>query len=293
VTISTPPTLASLLEGRRFGLVMSAGFFGFYGHAGFLRGLFGSGLQPSAFAGTSAGGLIAAHAAAGASLDTLEKLLLELNREHFWDPDPVGALVGAVRGGHGFTGLLKGERFRALLKSSLPVDTFEACPKPLVLAATNLSRARTEIFSSGDLVGPVHATCAYPGLFRAVRLHDDLFWDGGIIDKAPLVALAESEAGQNLDAFLVHWLPSRPREKLAGAFAYAQGMGVGLDAGRREHFALQLKVLQARGIPVYVVASHLPAVSPSKLGRGRQALEAARASAEQALSLPPESFPSR
>ncbi|MGA9521801.1 MAG: patatin-like phospholipase family protein [Myxococcaceae bacterium] len=289
----TAPTLASLLEGRRFGLVMSAGFFGFYGHAGFLEGLLRSGLQPSAYAGSSAGGLIAAHAAAGASLDTLQKVLLELNREHFWDPDPIGALVGAVRGGHGSTGLLKGDRFRVLLKSSLPVDSFEACPKPLVLVATNLTRARSEIFSSGDLLGPVHATCAYPGLFRAVPVRDELFWDGGIIDKAPLVALAESEAGRDLDAFLVHWLPSRSRQKLAGAFAYAQGMGVGLDAARREHFALQLKVLEARGIPVYVVVSHLPAVSPSKLSQGRQAMEAARAATGRALSKAPEPFPSR
>ena len=272
---------------------MSAGFFGFYGHAGFLEGLLRSGLQPSAYAGSSAGGLIAAHAAAGASLDTLQKVLLELNREHFWDPDPIGALVGAVRGGHGSTGLLKGDRFRVLLKSSLPVDSFEACPKPLVLVATNLTRARSEIFSSGDLLGPVHATCAYPGLFRAVPVRDELFWDGGIIDKAPLVALAESEAGRDLDAFLVHWLPSRSRQKLAGAFAYAQGMGVGLDAARREHFALQLKVLEARGIPVYVVVSHLPAVSPSKLSQGRQAMEAARAATGRALSKAPEPFPSR
>jgi NTE family protein len=284
------PTLRQLLEGRRFGLVMSAGFFGFYGHAGFLKGLLATGLTPAAYAGTSAGGLIAAHAAAGASAEQVEKVLLQLDRSHFWDPDPLGALTLALRGGHGFTGLLKGEKFRRLLSDSLPVRTFEQCPTPLVLSATNLTCARSELFTSGELAGAVHATCAYPGLFRAVRLGDELFWDGGIIDKAPLVALADSAAGQGLDALLVHWLPSRPRERLSGAFAWAQGMGAGLDAGRREHFTLQLKVLQARGVPVYVVVSNLPQVSPSRLGVGREALEAARAGAARALDRPPRVF---
>ena len=56
------PSLHQLLEGKRFGLVLSAGYFGFYGHAGFLKGLAASGLRPSSYAGTSAGGLVAAYA---------------------------------------------------------------------------------------------------------------------------------------------------------------------------------------------------------------------------------------
>ena len=43
-------TLHDRLKGRRFGCVLSAGFFGFYGHAGFVDGLLSSGLQPAAWA---------------------------------------------------------------------------------------------------------------------------------------------------------------------------------------------------------------------------------------------------
>lgn len=292
MTTQTVGTLEEQLRGKRFGLVLSAGFFGFYGHAGFLKGLLSTGLEPAAYAGTSAGGLIAAHAAAGASIEALETLLQAQRRALFWDPDPLGALVDLARGGHAFTGLLKGERFRALLQSSLPVRTFEACQKPLVLVATNLTRASSEVFTAGELAPAVHATCAYPGLFRAVRHQGELYWDGGIVDKAPLLALQESAAGAGLDAYLVHYLPSRTRDRLGGAFAYAQGMDAGLSAGRREHFLLQVKVLEARGIPVHVIVSELPPVTPKTMERaGAEAFEAARASTVRALSSPAKSFP--
>src|SRR5271167_4096234 len=114
------PTLQQALAGRRVGLVLSAGFFGFFGHAGFLAGLLAAGQRPAAYAGTSAGGLVAAYAAAGMSPASLEALLLSLRRERFWDLDVLGGLASAARGGTGAMGLLAGGRFRALLSSTLP-----------------------------------------------------------------------------------------------------------------------------------------------------------------------------
>ncbi len=189
-------TLRERLEGRRLGLVLSAGFFGFYGHAGFLRGLTEAGLSPHAYAGTSAGGLVAAFAASGLEPERIETLVLEQRREHFWDPDPLGAVVGAVRGNHAATGLLSGRRFRALLERWLPARTFEECERPLVLVATDLTHGEPAVFTSGELAPRVHATCAYPGLFRAVELDGALYWDGGLVDKAPALALADSPAGR-------------------------------------------------------------------------------------------------
>ena len=58
-------TLAQRLHGKRVGVVLSAGFFGFFGHAGFVDGLLQNGVTPAAWAGTSAGGMIAGLCAAG------------------------------------------------------------------------------------------------------------------------------------------------------------------------------------------------------------------------------------
>jgi NTE family protein len=284
------PTLHQLLDGKRFGLILSAGYFGFYGHAGFLKGLAGTGLKPAAYAGTSAGGMIAAFAAAGAPVRTIEELVLKQTRQHFWDPDPIGAVLNAVPSGHGMTGLLKGERFRRLLEDSLPVRTFEELPHPLLLVAANLTEGTHEVFTSGELAPRVHATCAYPGLFRAVPIDTSHYWDGGMVDKAPALALSESAIGKELDAILVHYLPSRTRKILGGPLVYAQGLATASAALRHDHFRLQLTILEARKVPVYVVTSNLPPVTPSTLERGFDALDQARLAAERALSRPPQPF---
>ena len=283
------PTLRQHLEGKRFGLVLSAGFFGFYGHAGFLRGLGDAGLEPAAYAGTSAGGLVGAFAAAGLDARAIEETLLGITRASFWDLDLFGAVLGATHNGHGATGLLKGDRFRDLLERTLPVRTFEECRRPLLLAAANLTAGRTELFTRGELAARVHASCAYPGLFRAVKLDGALYWDGGLVDKAPALALAESAAGAGLEALLVHYLPSRTAETLGGPLAYVQGMDAGMAGLRHDHFRLQLRALEGQ-LPVYVVVSELPPVSPTTMERGAEAISEARRSVERALAQAPIAF---
>src|SRR5205085_524578 len=110
-------------------------------------------------------------------------LVLAQRRASFWDPDPIGAALDLARRGIGASGLLKGERFRELLRATLPAQRFEDCPAKLLLVAANLSRSEPEVFAQGDLATAVHATCAYPGLFRAVRIGASLYWDGGLVDK--------------------------------------------------------------------------------------------------------------
>jgi len=281
-------SLLQRLEGRRVGVVLSAGYFGFYGHAGFVEGLLGAGLTPFAWAGSSAGGMVAAFAAAGLPPSRIAELILEQRREHFWDPDYLGIAMDAVRSGHRPSGLLKGARFRKLLEAHLPVKEFTALQVPLVLVATDLTNQRSVTMSRGELSSAIHATCAYPGLVQAVRREGALLWDGGIVDKAPVLALSESAAGRELDALWVHYLPSRDAAKEpSGALAWPSGLAAGFAAIRRDHFRLQLAVLEARGVEVYVTSSRLPPVSPRTMHRGAEALAAGRAAAIEALKHPP------
>ncbi len=278
-------TLAEVLADRRVGLVLSAGFFGFYGHAGFLSGLVEGGVFPAAYAGTSAGGLVSAYAAAGLSPEALVSLLLGLRRERFWDPDVLRGLADAARGGQGAMGLLSGQRFRALLEATLPVQRFEECAAPLLLVAADVRHAATVCLTSGPLAPAVHATCAYPGLFRPVELEGALLWDGGLVDKAPALALSRHCPGA-LDALLVHFLPTRGEATPGGPWAYARGMAAAGAALRRAHTELQLALLAQEGLDVYLVVSELPAVSPRRLEKGTQAVEAGREAAQRALAAP-------
>lgn len=270
--------------------MLSAGFFGFYGHAGFVEALAEAGVTPGAWAGTSAGGLVAAFGAAGLEPRAITERVLAQRRSHFWDPDVWGIALDTLKRGHRPSGLLRGDRFRGLLSRLLPVATFEALRQPLVLVATDLTHQRAEILRTGDLPSAVHATCAYPGLFQAVRRDARLLWDGGIIDKAPAVALHDAH-GAELDALLIHHLPSRDdAREPSGALAWPQGMARGFASVRREYFKLQLQVLGARRVPTFIISSHLPRVGPGSMEAGATAVEAARARTLEALHQPPQPF---
>ncbi|MBK6514220.1 MAG: patatin-like phospholipase family protein [Polyangiaceae bacterium] len=280
------PTLADALRGRRFGLVLSAGYFGFFGHAGLLAALEAAGLEPAAWAGTSAGALVAAMGAAGMSSAEIAAALSSISRRDFWDPAPLSQLWAMVSG-RGATGLLAGERFRALLHRHLPVRDFEACAKPLVIVTSDISGAAPRVHDRGPLAVAVHASCAYPGLFRTVEEGGAQLWDGGLIDKAPLVALADRV--ERLEALLVMYLPSDTKEKARAAprrHGFLGGLNQGLAAVRHEHYVLQARLCEARGIPVYELSPALPQLGPNRLEVGPSALEAARSYSERALAAP-------
>ena len=94
--------LADWLAEAPFTLAMSSGFFGFFAHFGTLRALLEHGLAPARFCGSSAGALVGACVASGASINAIEDMLLGLDRSQFWDPSPG-------------LGLLSGQAFRRIL----------------------------------------------------------------------------------------------------------------------------------------------------------------------------------
>lgn len=279
------PSLADALRGRRFGLVLSAGYFGFFGHAGLLAALEAEGLRPCALAGTSAGALVAAFSAAGLSAADIGARLSGVKREDFWDPGPLSQLWEAVRG-RGATGLLHGRRFRALLDRDLPVRRIEECARPLVLVTSDVTNASSRVHVTGSLAAAVHASCAYPGLFRTVDEAGAQLWDGGLVDKAPLVALAERV---QLDALLVQYLPGETQAKAKARprrHGYVGGLAQGLATVRHEHYVLQGKLCEARGLPVFELSPTLTKLGPTKLRHGPKALEEARSFAAAALHEP-------
>ncbi len=261
-----PNQLGAQLAARRFGLVLSAGYFGFFAHAGLLRALESLSLRPAAWAGTSAGALVSAFGAAGTSAEGLGTMLSSVGKADFWDPTVVDQLVEGLRG-RGMTGLLRGDRFRRLLSSRLPAR-FEDLRDPLVVVTSDITNAASRVHTAGALAPAIHASCAYPGLFRTVDDDGAQSWDGGLIDKAPIAALIEHA---DVDAILVHYLPSETKHDATARpkrVGYLGGMMRGLAAVRHEHYVLQAKLAEARGIPVYELSPVLPKLGPNRLGQG-------------------------
>ncbi|MFT7620938.1 MAG: NTE family protein [Myxococcota bacterium] len=170
---------------------LSAGFFGFYAHTGFMAALEDEGLVPDGLSGSSAGALVSGLWAAGVDTDSIAERLLEVERNDFWDPG-----MGA--------GLLEGRRFQDLLRQYLPVTVFEQCRAPLQISVFELRSRKTRVIRTGRLAPAIHASCTFPGLFHPVRIDGRLFIDGGVLDRS---GLAELPPGR----VLYHHLSSRSK----------------------------------------------------------------------------------
>ncbi len=178
--MSKPPRLRDWLAEAPFSLALSAGFFGFFAHAGFVSALEDAGLAPVRVTGSSAGALIGGLWASGASAVSIERELRALRREHFWDPAP------------GF-GLLRGRLFYERVASMLGARDFESAPIPAALSAFDVRARRTVVLDRGDLARAVCASCAFPILLQPVDVNGRPRLDGGIADRPGHAALAPNE----------------------------------------------------------------------------------------------------
>ena len=163
-------------------IVLSAGYFGFYAHAGFMQAVEECGINYTAIAGSSAGALVAALHASGVPAAEIIDMLLSARRQDLWDSvGAVGLLKSLARRGRGLTGLLKGERFEERIRRQLRVPTFAECPRALYITALNLTRGVEETFTTGTIADKVRASCAYPFLMAAKTIGGDEYWDGGFL----------------------------------------------------------------------------------------------------------------
>jgi NTE family protein len=238
------PTLREWLREAPFTLGLSSGFFGFFAHAGVVSVLEEEGLLPVRVVGSSAGALTGGLWAAGVPARCIRDELLELRREHFWDPRPG-------------LGLLRGALFRARLEAVLPVATFEACPRRLAVSAFDLRARRTAVLASGALAPAIHASCAAPILFQPVRIDGRAYLDGGVLDRHGLAGLGPGER------VLYHHLTSRSPWRRRNSPA--------LRVPERP----ELRALAFEGIP---------RLGPFRLGAAREALERAADATRAALS---------
>ncbi len=163
-------TVRDWLAESPFALTLSAGFFGFFAHAGFVAALEEAGLAPSFVTGASAGALVGGLWASGTSAARIEAELRPLRREHFWDPAPG-------------LGLLRGALFRARVEAMLAAPSFEQARTPAALSAFDVRDRKTVVLESGDLARAICASCAFPVLLQPVDIGGRAMLDGGIADR--------------------------------------------------------------------------------------------------------------
>jgi NTE family protein len=262
----------------RTGVVFSSGFFGFFAHAGFLSALRQAKITPAGYGGASSGAIVAAMAATGMSDDAVRGLLFSLKKADFWDPDPPATILkAALRLFKGYGGYLKGERFLRLL-AKIPVRRIEDCAIPLLICATDLALQREALFVEGDLARSLQASSAVPVLFRPVRMNGSLYVDGGVVNKAPALALAEHIGAEKI---IIHFIGSEnlnvPASRLTRRRMTPWRIHhLSVNIARYEAYRRQLDALERQGVEVVEVRTQAPVLGPNRLERGPLAYRHAR-----------------
>ena len=178
----------------RIGLALGGGFARGIAHAGVLRVLEQNHIPIHCVTGVSAGSIVAAAYASGATPDEIARTGCAMR---FTD-------VG--RWTLGRLGLVGSERMNRFLERLLKVHCFEGMRIPLGVLATDLSTGETVTFSkTGPVFAAIRASCSYPGLFHPVRHEGRLLVDGAMSMEIP-AALARELGATHVIA--VH-LPAR------------------------------------------------------------------------------------
>ncbi len=73
-----------------------------------------------------------------------------------------------------------------LLDRNLRATTFEDLKIPLRVVATDLDKGRSVVFSSGELLKPVIASCSVPVLFSPQIIDGTHYVDGGVLKNFPV-----------------------------------------------------------------------------------------------------------
>jgi NTE family protein len=227
-----------------------------------IRALVERDLHPDLILGTSVGALNGAMYAAD-PVGAVERLttLWEHVEEH--DPFEASLIEQAGTIARTWTHLHGNHRLRRLLLTHLPARTFEELSVPFSCVAASIEDACARWFSRGDLIAPLLATTAVPGLLPPVEIDGRHHVDGGLVDSIPVdrAVLLGAERIFVLQVGRVEQPlspPTRPWEVATVAFEIA----------RRHRFAEVMASLPA-GVAVHVLPVGADAAAPAGLAQLR------------------------
>jgi NTE family protein len=160
------------------GLVLGAGAARGFAHIGVIKALEAQGIRPDLVVGSSAGSVIAALLASGATGNDLNRLALNLDEATIAD----WGLPFAGR----FGGLIKGEALQAMVNREVRNKTIEQMNLPLGVVATELQTGKGVLFRSGNTGLAVRASCSVPGVFQPASINGKEYVDGGLVAPVPV-----------------------------------------------------------------------------------------------------------
>jgi NTE family protein len=151
---------------------------------GMLAALTDRGIRPDVVLGTSIGAVNGALYAAEPSAAGIERLReVWTESEVLWTGNALRRLTTLARTR---TYLQPFGEIRDRLAGMLPVQRVEELQVPFQCVAASIERAAEHWFTEGPLAEVVLASCAVPGVLPPVRVGEEHFLDGGIVNSIPV-----------------------------------------------------------------------------------------------------------
>ena len=201
-------------------------------HVGAIKFLEEQGVEVTAISGSSAGAIVGLFLAAGLKSDEMLDFLQSLEKKELF--------VWAS----GDIGLFKMDRVEEKLTQTLNVKSFEDLKIPFHLCVTNIDTGESEYIDQGDVIAYTVASSTITPLFRAKKIGEKSYIDGGFSDNLPvkpmksyyeknLAISINPLRGESLDSFkslLIRSIlimirsNSMPAQKLTDAFFEVKGV---------------------------------------------------------------------
>lgn len=173
--------LNELPRGQKINLVLSGGGIKGVAHLPLLEQIKARGLEINAISGTSAGAVVGSMFASGKQPQEILQFFID---------HPLFRYSWIKPGKGGFFNTVKYiNHFKDYIKPS-----FSELDFPVHICTTNLATGGVHYFHEGeDLLYKLIASCAVPGIYKAVAINGDLHADGGVMDNYPIHPFLKSD----------------------------------------------------------------------------------------------------
>lgn len=158
----------------KIGLVLSGGGMRGVAHIGVIKALEEAGIYATHIAGTSSGAIVGALYAYGYNWTDIFKFFRDIQ------------ILNIKKYAIGKPGFIDAEKFYPEFRNYLKEDNFSMLQKSLTITATDILKGSLNTFSKGELIKPILASAAYPGVFAPVKIKDSYYIDGGALNNFPV-----------------------------------------------------------------------------------------------------------
>lgn len=163
----------------KVGLALSGGGARGFAHFGVLKALEELGVKVDVISGTSAGSIVAAFYACGYSVDEAKHLASKTN------------LFKVIWPAFSWKGIFSMSRSEDIFKKHFSKNDFAMTKIPLYVTATNLNTGQPEVFSEGEMIKPMMASCCIPFIFDPIKIDKNVYVDGGVVNNLPAEAIRD------------------------------------------------------------------------------------------------------